>query len=86
MNVALPALRVDLRASVIGLQWVVDSYLLMLAALLLSGGALADRLGARRVFQLGLGGFVVASVGCGVAPTTVVLVITRVVHGVARRW
>jgi len=82
VNVALPALRVDLRASVSGLQWVVDSYLLMLAALLLSGGALADRLGARQVFQLGLGVFVVASVGCGVAPTTVVLVITRVVQGV----
>ncbi|MGH3768312.1 MAG: MFS transporter, partial [Pseudonocardiaceae bacterium] len=58
-----------------------DSYLLMLAALLLTGGMLADRLGARRVFQLGLGLFVVASVGCGVAPSTVVLVITRVVQG-----
>ena len=82
VNVALPALRADLRASVSGLQWVVDSYLLMLAALLLSGGALADRLGARRVFQLGLGVFVAASVGCGAAPSTVVLVITRVVQGV----
>lgn len=82
VNVALPALRADLRASVSGLQWVVDSYLLMLAAFLLSGGVLADRLGARRVLQLGLGIFVVASVGCGVAPSTVVLVITRVVQGV----
>ncbi|MGH3840664.1 MAG: MFS transporter [Pseudonocardiaceae bacterium] len=81
VNVALPALQADLGASVSGLQWVVDSYLLMLAALLLTGGMLADRLGARRVFQLGLGLFVVASVGCGVAPSTVVLVITRVVQG-----
>jgi DHA2 family methylenomycin A resistance protein-like MFS transporter len=82
VNVALPALRVDLGASVAGLQWVVDGYLLMLAALLLSGGVLADRLGARRVFQLGLGLFVLASVGCGLAPSTVVLVIARLLQGV----
>jgi MFS transporter, DHA2 family, methylenomycin A resistance protein len=82
VNVALPALRADLGASVSGLQWVVDSYLLMFAALLLSGGTLADRLGARRVFQLGLGVFVVASVCCGVSPSTVVLVIARAVQGV----
>ncbi len=82
VNVALPALRVDLGASVRGLQWVVDGYLLMLAALLLTGGVLADRLGARRVFQVGLGLFVAASVGCGVAPSTVVLVIARMAQGV----
>lgn len=82
VNVALPALRQDLGASASGLQRVVDAYLLMLAALLLSGGALADRLGARRVFQLGLGLFVVASIGCGVAPSTAVLVIARMVQGV----
>ncbi len=82
VNVALPALRQDLGASVSGLQWVVDGYLLMLAALLLSGGVLSDRAGARRVFQLGLGLFVLASVGCGLAPSTVVLVIARLVQGV----
>ncbi len=82
VNVALPALRADLGAGVGGLQWVVDGYLLMLAALLLSGGTLADRLGARRVFQIGLGLFVVASVGCGVAPNIAVLVATRVAQGV----
>jgi DHA2 family methylenomycin A resistance protein-like MFS transporter len=82
VNVALPALRADLGASVAGLQWVVDGYLLMLAALLLSGGVLADRLGARRVFQLGLGLFVLASVGCGLAPSTVMLVIARLLQGV----
>jgi len=82
VNVALPALREDLGATVSGLQWVVDGYLLMFAALLLSGGVLADRIGARQVFQLGLGLFVLASVGCGLAPTTVVLVIARLVQGV----
>src|SRR6476661_9747703 len=76
------AQREDLGASVSGLQWVVDGYLLMFAALLLSGGVLADRIGARQVFQLGLGLFVLASVGCGLAPTTVVLVIARLVQGV----
>lgn len=82
VNVALPALRTDLGASVSGLQWVVDGYLLMLAALLLTGGVLADRLGARRIFQIGLGLFVAASVGCSVAPSTVVLVIARMAQGV----
>src|SRR2546430_1635162 len=81
VNVALPALREDLRADVSGLQWVVDSYLLILAAGLLSGGALADRFGPRRVFQYGLGVFVVASVACGVAPGVGVLVAARVVQG-----
>jgi DHA2 family methylenomycin A resistance protein-like MFS transporter len=81
VNVALPALRDDLGSSVSGLQWVVDGYLLVLAALLLTGGALADRLGARRVFQAGLGVFVVASLGCGLAPTIPVLVIARLVQG-----
>ncbi|MGH3669441.1 MAG: MFS transporter [Pseudonocardiaceae bacterium] len=82
VTVALPALRRDLGASASGLQWVVDGYLLMFAALLLSGGALADRLSARRVFQLGLAVFVAASAGCGVAPGTAVLVSARVVQGV----
>ena len=82
VNVALPALRADFGSTVGGLQWVVDGYLLMLAALLLSGGALADRLGARRVFQIGLATFVVASLGCGLAPNLGVLVATRVAQGV----
>jgi len=82
VNVALPALRADLHASVSGLQWVVDGYLLMLAALLLSGGVLADRAGARRVFQVGLALFIGASVGCGLAPTVAVLVVARLVQGV----
>ena len=82
VNVALPALHHDLGASVTGLQWVVDGYLLMLAAGLLTGGALADRFGARLVFQVGLGVFVVASLGCGLAPNTTVLVIARLVQGI----
>ena len=81
VNVAVPALRAGLHADVADLEWVIDGYLLMLAALVLSGGALADRIGARRVFQVGLGVFVVASVICGVAPGVIVLVIARLIQG-----
>ena len=81
VNVALPALQADLHAEVSGLQWVVDSYLLVLAAGLLSAGALADRWGARRVFQGGLAVFLLASAGCGLAPDLGVLIAARVVQG-----
>jgi DHA2 family methylenomycin A resistance protein-like MFS transporter len=71
-----------LGADVASLQWVVDGYLLMLAALVLAGGVLADRVGARRIFQTGLGIFMVASAICGLAPDVVVLVIARLVQGI----
>jgi MFS family permease len=62
VNVALPSIRRDLGGGITGLQWVVDGYTLMFAALLLSAGALTDRVGARRAFGAGLALFVVASV------------------------
>src|SRR5256886_10542054 len=68
VNVALPAIRSDLGGGITGLQWVVDGYTLMFAALLLSAGALSDRIGARRAYGLGLAVFVAASVACGLAP------------------
>jgi DHA2 family methylenomycin A resistance protein-like MFS transporter len=83
VNTALPSLRADLGASVADLQWVVDGYTLAFAALLLSGGALGDRLGARRVFALGLAGFVTTSAVCGLAPSVATLVGARVLQGVA---
>ncbi len=55
VNVALPSIRRDLGGGITGLQWVVDGYTLMFAALLLSAGALSDRIGARRAFAAGLG-------------------------------
>ncbi|TDQ01555.1 MFS transporter [Labedaea rhizosphaerae] len=82
VNAALPALRADLGADVTGLQWVVDGYMLVLAAGLLSGGALADLLGARRVCQWGLVAFVVASIACGAAPNLPVLIAARILQGV----
>jgi DHA2 family methylenomycin A resistance protein-like MFS transporter len=83
VNTALPSLRADLGASVADLQWVVDGYTLAFAALLLSGGALGDRLGARRVFAIGLAGFVTTSAVCGLAPSVATLVGARVLQGVA---
>src|SRR5204862_4741284 len=81
VNVALPSIRQDLGAGITGLQWVVDGYTLMFAALLLWSGALTDRIGARRAFAAGLGVFVVASAACGVAPTLGALVTARFVQG-----
>lgn len=65
-----------------GLEWVADAYPLMFAALLLSAGALSDRIGARRAFAGGLGLCVVAPVTCGPAPSLPVLIAARAVQGV----
>src|SRR5919201_1961843 len=74
VNVALPAIRGDLGGGMTGLQWVVDGYTLMFAALLLSAGSLSDRIGARRAFGVGLALFAAASVACGLAPSLGALV------------
>src|SRR4051812_18964621 len=83
VNVALPAIRRDLGGGIVTQQWVLDGYLLTLSALLLLGGALGDRYGRKRVFVLGLVGFTVASLGCGLAPTSGTLIAARAVQGVA---
>ena len=83
VNVALPSIRHDLGGGMAGLQWVVDGYTLMFAALLLSTGAVSDRVGARRAFGSGLAGFVTASTLCGLAPSLGVLVAARFVQGSA---
>src|ERR671933_418016 len=83
VNVALPSIRRDFGAGITGLQWVVDGYTLMFAALLLWSGALSDRAGAHRVFGVGVGVFVVASAACGLAPTLPALVAARFVQGSA---
>ncbi len=80
-NVALPSIGRGLNGSVTGLQWVVDAYTLSFAGLLLTGGALAERLGGRRIFTLGLVVFGAASAACGLAPTLGVLVAARFVQG-----
>src|SRR5215218_10371535 len=82
VNVALPSIREDLGASFTDLQWVVDAYALTLAALVLTAGSLADRLGRRRLFGIGLGIFSVASLLCALAPDPTFLNLSRALQGV----
>jgi DHA2 family methylenomycin A resistance protein-like MFS transporter len=81
VNVALPNLKRELHADVTALQWVVDGYTLIFAALLLSAGALGDRNGPKKVFQAGLLLFSLASTACGLASTALALVLGRVAQG-----
>ena len=83
VNVALPDIGADLGGGISGVQWVVDGYTLLFAAFLLSAGSLTDRIGAKRAFGLGVAGFVVASVACGLAPSLGALVAFRFVQGAA---
>src|SRR6266566_3150733 len=80
VNVALPAIRRDLHASVSGLQWTVDAYTLMLASFLVLAGSTADRTGRRRVFQIGLAAFGLGSLLCGLAPGIGWLIAARVLQ------
>src|SRR5918995_1705902 len=82
VNVALPSIREDLGAGFTDLQWVVDAYALTLAALVLTAGSLADRLGRRRLFAIGLGIFSVASLLCALAPDPTFLNLARAFQGV----
>ncbi len=81
VNVALPALRADLHASLADQQWVVEAYLLMLASLILVGGALGDVYGRRRIFTIGVAGFGAASLVCAVAPNVELLIAARGLQG-----
>ncbi len=82
VSLALPAIDDDLDAGVAGLQWIVNGYTLALAALILVGGSLGDRLGRRRVYVAGVVLFAAASVACAAAPTAELLVAARVVQGI----
>jgi MFS family permease len=83
VNVALPALARDLGAGFAGFQWVLNAYLVALAASVLPGGAVADRWGRRRTFQAGAAAFAVASLACAAAPSLVLLVAARALQGAA---
>jgi EmrB/QacA subfamily drug resistance transporter len=82
VNVALPALQQTLNATVVDAQWVVESYALFLAALLLVGGSMGDHYGRRRIFCIGAGLFALASVWCGAAPGVGQLIVARAVQGI----
>jgi MFS transporter, DHA2 family, methylenomycin A resistance protein len=81
VNVALASIGTDTHTGVTGLQWVVDSYALAFASLLLSAGALGDRIGARRAFVIGLALFVGASLGCAFASNAAALIAARTLQG-----
>jgi EmrB/QacA subfamily drug resistance transporter len=82
VNVALKTIGKDFGASLAELQWITNGYLLMLASLILLGGALGDRLGRRRVFVVGVVWFAVASMVCGIAPNVELLIAARVLQGI----
>lgn len=82
LNVALPTLQRDLHASIAGLQWVSDAYLLVVASLLMLTGSAADRLGRKRLFLAGLAGFSLGSLLCSLAPDTGSLIALRMLQGV----
>jgi EmrB/QacA subfamily drug resistance transporter len=81
VNVALPALQTTFQATVIDVQWVVESYGLLLGALILVGGAAGDLFGRRKIFLIGVGLFALASIACGLAQTIQQLIVARAVQG-----
>jgi MFS family permease len=81
VNVALPSIARDLRASAAAIEWLVSGYALTTAALLVTGGRLGDHYGRRRLFSIGLAVFVLASALCAVAPDPSALVAARVLQG-----
>src|ERR1700757_4420392 len=82
VNVALPAIQASFNTTVVDVQWVVESYGLFLAALILVGGSLGDLFGRRMIFVVGVGIFSVASAACGMASSVHQLIIARSIQGV----
>lgn len=82
VNLALPALSHSLHANFADLQWIVDGYLLSLSVLILIGGSLGDILGRKRIYIVGLIGFGVASLLCGLVPNVQLLIAMRVIQGI----
>src|SRR6202795_1934456 len=82
INVALPALQASFHATVVDVQWVVESYGLFLGALILVGGSFSDLFGRRLIFVLGVSIFALASAGCGFASSILQLIFARSIQGV----
>jgi EmrB/QacA subfamily drug resistance transporter len=82
VNVALPSIHRALHSSVAGLQWTIDAYTLVLASLLMLAGSTGDRVGRRRVFQIGLIVFSLGSLLCGLAPSLGFLIAARVLQAI----
>jgi EmrB/QacA subfamily drug resistance transporter len=82
VNVALPVLQRELGTDIVGTQWIVEAYALMLSALILVGGSLGDRFGRKRIFSAGLLLFAIASAWCGLAGNVTQLIAARAVQGI----
>ena len=82
VNLALPAFQAELNATVIDAQWVVEAYSLLLAALILVGGALGDIYGRRRIYAAGVAVFAASSIWCGLAPNISQLICARALQGI----
>ncbi|RFS21797.1 MFS transporter [Chitinophaga silvatica] len=82
LNVVLPALQRSMGATGAQLFWVLNAYLLMLAALILIGGALGDKLGRKKIFMIGIAIFIFGSAACGLSGTIALLIIFRVIQGI----
>ena len=82
LNVAVPTIRAGFNGSLAGAQWVLNAYTLTLAGLLLTAGALGDRIGLRRMFLVGASVFTAASAACAVAPSILALIAARVIQGI----
>ena len=82
LNVVLPSLQKDLNATGTDLFWLLNSYLLMLAALILPGGSLGDKLGRKKIFMIGIAVFMLASAACGFAPSVDYIIIFRTLQGI----
>jgi EmrB/QacA subfamily drug resistance transporter len=83
VSVAIPAIGRDIGLGIAGLQWVMNCYLLTQSALMNFGGALGDRSSRPRIFAIGLIGFAVSSICCGLAPNIVLLIAARIIQGIA---
>ena len=81
-NVALPKIEADLRTTLTAMQWVINAYTLCMSALLMIGGAAADRFGRRVLFFIGIITFTLASIACGSAPNVGALIAARAIQGV----
>src|SRR5262245_28666869 len=82
VNVALPDIEHAMNASLSDLQWVINAYALSLAALLLTAGSLADLLGRRRVFAIGVAVFTAGSLLCALADSSLFLILSRAFQGI----
>src|SRR5258708_16425331 len=82
LNVVLPSLQQSLQATGADLFWILNAYLLMLAALILIGGSIGDRLGRKKIFMAGIFIFIAGSAACGFASTVSLLIAFRIIQGI----